>query len=94
MSFLKLSELLARQLALFLILIYQVGFSRFFGGNCRFEPSCSVYAAECFRTLSVPKAFFYSIKRLLRCHPGGSYGYDPVPSSEQCSHHHVKAIQP
>jgi putative membrane protein insertion efficiency factor len=94
MSFLELFELVARKLALFAIFIYQVAFSRFFGGHCRFQPTCSVYAAECFKTLSVNKAFFYSIRRLLRCHPGGSYGYDPVPPCKQCSHqYNIKAIQ-
>lgn len=49
--------------------------------RCRFMPTCSGYALEALHT----HRFFYAnrliIRRLLRCHPWGSWGYDPVPES-------------
>lgn len=49
------------------------------GARCRFEPSCSGYALEALRR----HGFFYgswlALRRLLRCHPWGACGCDPVP---------------
>ena len=47
--------------------------------GCRHEPSCSRYALECFRTHPAPVALYYSVRRVLRCHPLNPGGYDPVP---------------
>lgn len=86
MSLFKLSESFLRSLALALLQIYRLGFSPYFGGNCRFEPSCSAYAVECFQKHSLHKAFYYTFRRLLSCHPGGRSGYDPVPCCSQHIH--------
>ena len=67
---------------IFFITIYRVLFARFFFGNCRFIPSCSEYAIEAFRTFGFFKAFKKSLFRILRCHPFGSYGYDPISHKE------------
>lgn len=48
-------------------------------GNCRHQPSCSNYAIESFQLHGVIKGSFLTTKRLLRCHPWGTYGHDPVP---------------
>lgn len=63
---------------IFFITIYRFLFARFFFGNCRFIPSCSEYAIEAFRKFGFFKAFKKSFSRILRCHPFGSYGYDPI----------------
>ena len=63
---------------IFFITIYRFLFARFFFGNCRFIPSCSEYAMEAFRKFSFFKAFKMSFSRILRCHPFGSSGYDPI----------------
>ena len=67
---------------IFFITIYRFLFARFFFGNCRFIPSCSEYAIEAFRKFGFFKAFKKSFSRILRCHPFGSYGYDPISHKE------------
>lgn len=47
--------------------------------TCRFTPTCSQYALEAFRKYGPLKGFALSLKRILRCHPWGGSGYDPVP---------------
>ena len=52
-------------------------------GLCRFQPTCSEYAKESINTYGSIKGSFMAIKRILRCNPFGSYGYDPVPLKEE-----------
>jgi putative membrane protein insertion efficiency factor len=54
----------------------------FFGVRCRHYPSCSDYSSEAFRMHRFWRAFWLSISRLVRCHPFGSHGFDPVPSAK------------
>lgn len=62
-----------------LIRIYQLTLSRFLGGQCRFEPSCSRYFIEALRTRGAVVGTALGLWRLLRCNPWGRGGYDPVP---------------
>jgi len=72
---------------LILIRFYQVAFSRFFGGQCRFYPSCSHYALECYTKLDFFAASKYTIIRLSKCHPlSFKSGYDPVPNQHSSTH--------
>ena len=50
----------------------------FFGGGCRFEPSCSHYAEDALRKYGAWRGSMMAVKRLLRCHPWHDGGYDPV----------------
>jgi putative membrane protein insertion efficiency factor len=50
---------------------------------CRFTPTCSRYAEECFQKFGIATALFLSIKRVLRCHPWHEGGLDPVPEKLQ-----------
>lgn len=58
---------------------YRVLLSPLLGGYCRFVPSCSVYAQDAVRRYGARKGTILSIKRLSRCHPLHSGGWDPVP---------------
>ena len=46
---------------------------------CRFQPTCSNYMIEAIKKYGCIKGLFLGIKRILRCHPKGKTGYDPVP---------------
>ena len=69
------------KILLILIRGYQLTLSPLFGGWCRFEPSCSVYASEAIRMHGALRGSWLAIKRLAKCHPLGSHGFDPVPSA-------------
>ena len=47
---------------------------------CRYLPTCSAYAIEALETHGAIKGGWLSLRRLGRCHPLGSHGYDPVPA--------------
>ena len=68
-----------RTALILLVRAYQVVLSPLFSGCCRFEPSCSNYMIEALQTHGVVKGLYLGIMRLLRCHPFGKSGYDPVP---------------
>ncbi len=46
---------------------------------CRFTPTCSAYAEEAVRKYGAGRGGWLALRRLLRCHPWGGTGYDPVP---------------
>ncbi len=46
---------------------------------CRFVPSCSAYAEEALKKHGAARGSWLAARRLLRCHPFGGSGYDPVP---------------
>jgi len=49
------------------------------GAGCRFHPTCSVYAAEAVRSHGAVIGAWLAVRRLLKCHPLHSGGFDPVP---------------
>ncbi len=68
-------------ISLFLLPIkfYRACISPMFPPSCRFTPTCSEYAMIALKKHGVIKGSWLAIKRLLRCHPWGGSGYDPVP---------------
>jgi putative membrane protein insertion efficiency factor len=58
---------------------YQLLFSSMYAGSCRFHPSCSAYAVEAIERHGVLRGSVLTLKRLLRCRPLASHGFDPVP---------------
>ena len=69
-----------RALLLGLIRLYQLTLSPWLGMQCRYEPTCSKYAAEALERHGVRRGLWLAAKRLGRCHPWGRSGYDPVPT--------------
>lgn len=65
-----------------LIKIYRNLISPFFGNNCRFYPSCSLYAQIAIERFGVCYGVWLTVKRILRCNPWCDDGYDPVPESK------------
>ncbi|MFZ4712906.1 MAG: membrane protein insertion efficiency factor YidD [Bacteriovoracaceae bacterium] len=64
---------------LFFLKFYKLFLSPFLGNRCRFYPSCSDYAKGCLEQHSLTKSSFLITKRLCKCHPFHSGGFDPVP---------------
>ncbi len=64
---------------IFLIRFYQAVISPLTPATCRFEPTCSHYAAEAILKHGVIRGVWLSLKRISKCHPWGKNGYDPVP---------------
>lgn len=62
-----------------LVLFYRTCISPFTPPSCRFVPTCSEYALQALRKYGPIKGSWLALKRILRCHPGGGSGYDPVP---------------
>ena len=61
------------------IRFYQLCISPLLGPSCRFTPTCSEYARQAIIKHGPVKGLWLAIRRLLRCHPWGGSGYDPVP---------------
>jgi putative membrane protein insertion efficiency factor len=62
-----------------LVRFYQVCISPLKPASCRFTPTCSQYALEALRKYGPFKGSWLALRRILRCHPWGGRGYDPVP---------------
>ena len=58
---------------------YRYCISPMLPASCRFTPTCSQYALEALRKHGPIKGLWLTIRRILRCHPWGGSGYDPVP---------------
>ena len=58
---------------------WQIGPSAILPPTCRYMPSCSAYAITALRRYGAFKGSWLAAKRLLRCHPWGGFGHDPVP---------------
>jgi uncharacterized protein len=69
-----------RFVLLALIRAYQLALSPMVGPACRFEPTCSRYAAEAIERHGAWRGGLLAMRRLMRCHPFRPGGYDPVPT--------------
>ncbi len=65
------------------IRVYQIFISPIIPNNCRYTPSCSSYSIEAIEIHGLFQGIWLSSKRILRCHPWGPWGEDPVPKSNK-----------
>lgn len=68
-----------------LLKIYKLTMSPAFmalGVRCRHEPTCSEYAAEAVRRHGFVRGGWMGLRRVARCRPGGTHGWDPVPGGK------------
>ncbi|MDX1976039.1 MAG: membrane protein insertion efficiency factor YidD [Pseudanabaenaceae cyanobacterium bins.68] len=71
-----------KHLLIWLIKLYRLLLSPLLGPNCRFQPTCSVYALEAIARFGAAKGSAIALGRICRCHPWHPGGYDPVPEVE------------
>ncbi len=74
----KINQLLTYPFIL-LVRFYQVAISPLKPPTCRFSPTCSTYALEALKKYGLLKGGRLALRRIMRCHPWGGSGYDPVP---------------
>ena len=74
----KISQLLTYPFIL-LVRFYQVAISPLKPPTCRFSPTCATYALEALKKYGLLKGGRLALRRIMRCHPWGGSGYDPVP---------------
>ena len=74
------ARLRLRRLVVLPIRLYQWTLSPVLPRSCRFAPSCSEYAAEAILAHGPFTGGWLAFRRILRCHPWGGHGYDPVPA--------------
>jgi len=72
-----------KRFLLMLVRFYQLCISPLIPPRCRYTPTCSQYAIEAIGKYGAIKGSYLTVKRLLRCHPWGGHGYDPVPEENQ-----------
>lgn len=58
-----------------------------FGGGCRFQPTCSEYAAIAVSEYGLMRGGWMALRRLLRCHPFAKGGFDPVKPNPRAGNH-------
>ena len=62
-----------------IIRLYQILLSPILGSNCRYHPTCSQYMIDAINEWGILKGGILGIKRIAKCHPLGSKGFDPIP---------------
>ena len=77
-----------------LVRTYQLAISPYLPPRCRYVPTCSAYAVEALETHGALTGGWLALKRILRCHPWGGSGLDPVPGPASHSHHRACRCEP
>lgn len=72
---------MGRRVVIGLIRLYQAGIAPLLPAACRYTPSCSEYAVTAVRRFGAARGSWLALRRILRCHPLGGRGYDPVPGA-------------
>lgn len=88
-----------RTILIALIKVYRFVLSPYIGQHCRFTPTCSQYALEAIEVYGSLKGTWLAVKRLSKCHPFHTGGWDPVPENsvsgkgfhtDSCEHEIIK----
>jgi putative membrane protein insertion efficiency factor len=66
----------------FAVRLYQYTLGTVLPNSCRYQPTCSEYAIRAVTVHGAARGSWLAVKRILRCHPWGNHGYDPVPDEE------------
>lgn len=66
-----------------LVRIYQSTISPWFPATCRHQPTCSGYTIEAIKEWGPIKGAWLGVKRIGKCHPWGTFGFDPVPKKNK-----------
>lgn len=74
---------IVKAIFIFPIRVYQYTISPLLGQNCRHSPTCSAYTVEAIQEWGPLKGIWMGMKRISKCHPWGTHGYDPVPKKER-----------
>ncbi|MFM8840908.1 MAG: membrane protein insertion efficiency factor YidD [bacterium] len=64
---------------IFILRFYRSAISPFLGNNCRFHPTCSVYAMQAIEKHGAMRGSWLALRRIGKCHPGHPGGIDEVP---------------
>ena len=75
-----------RTILIALIKVYRFVLSPYIGQHCRFTPTCSQYAIEAIELHGSLKGTWLAARRLSKCHPFHTGGWDPVPESSVSGH--------
>ena len=73
---------LLKWIAILPVRVYQWTISPLLGSNCRYTPTCSEYMITAINEWGPLKGLWLGLKRISRCQPWGSQGYDPVPKKK------------
>ena len=77
----KWSKTPGRLLGIWMIRGYQLTLSGFIGNSCRHQPTCSEYGYEAIARFGLFRGGFMTLKRVAKCNPWGTSGFDPVIKS-------------
>lgn len=72
---------MGRRILIALVRFYRAAISPLLPASCRYTPTCSEYAETALRRHGAVRGGWLTARRLLRCHPFGGRGYDPVPEA-------------
>ena len=67
-----------KHVAILAIQVYRFLVSPLLPPSCRFDPTCSEYALQAFREYGLLEGGVLAFRRILRCHPWGGHGHDPL----------------
>ena len=65
------------------VYFYKYAISPYTPASCRHVPTCSEYAVQAIKIHGPLKGFILASKRIGKCHPWGTHGYDPVPPKDE-----------